>query len=158
MKNLKKYISPKLVIQSLKSGYQDLKYFKKFKSILKELEKEGKLKTIGFKLKDDKLFVGVNLNPDLLRYTDDSQESVELKFISEAMKKYTDFLQNEGILDSIVADYERIFNEDFYGYIVQIRYKFKNYNKKEMIYSVSYLATMFIVSIATALIAYSYIL
>ena len=63
MKKLKQYISPKLVIQSLKEGYKDLQYFKKFKSILAELEADGKLEKLGFKREDDKLFVGVNLYP-----------------------------------------------------------------------------------------------
>lgn len=146
------YINPKLVIKSLVASIKDLAYFKKYKSILNELERDNKLKKIGFTKVDDKLFIGVNLNPELLMYTDDSQESVELKFVSDAMRKYTDFLQNEGILDSISADYERVYNDTFYGYIVQIRYKFKNYDKSKMIYDISYLSILLLTSLIGAFV------
>jgi hypothetical protein len=102
------------------SAITDIKHLNRYKSILDSLDKQGKLDQIGFKMEDHRLFVGVNLNPELLMYTEDSQESVELKFIADDMKKYTNFLQNEGILDSIQAEYDRVYTDNFYGYIVQI--------------------------------------
>ena len=155
---LKNYIYPKLVFKSFTQALKERQYFTKYAGILNDLEQEGKLEKMGFRKEGSMLYIGVNLNPELLMYTDDSHESVELKFVSEAMKKYTDFLQNEGILDSIVADYERVFNEEFYGYVVQIRYKFKNYRKKRMIYDICYLSSAFILSIAAAAFGLSFIL
>lgn len=134
---LKDYIYPTRVIASLKGAILDISHFNRYKKILEELEEDGKLDSIGFKKEGDKLFVGVDLNPELLMYTEESQESVELKFVSDSMKKYTNFLQNEGILDSIQADYERIYNEDFYGYIVQISYS-KKYNPSKFKYDIGF--------------------
>ena len=51
-------------------------------------------------------------------------EPAELRFVSDKLKRYTDFLQKEGILDVISADYERVKTEDYYGYIVQIKLNF----------------------------------
>ena len=152
------YISPRLVIRSLTAALTDLSHFRRYKSILEELDRDKKLEAMKMRLEKDKLFIGVNLNPELLMYTDDSQESVELKFVSDAMKKYTDFLQKEGVLDSIKADYERVFNDEFYGYVVQVRYDFKKYKKKRMIYDISYLFGIFTLSIATAALVYAYVL
>jgi hypothetical protein len=135
---IKNYIYPGLIYESLTDAIKDLKYLKTYKSVLEELEAEGKLEALGLKKEKDKLFVGVNLNPELLMYTEDSQESVELKFISDAMKKYTDFLGKEGILDSIKADYERVFTDDFYGYVVQISYKYRSYKKEKFRYDIGY--------------------
>lgn len=147
--NFKKYLYPKSIIRSLTTAINELNYYKKYKSIIIELEQEEKLKKIGFKRVGDKLYYGVNLNPELLMYTEDSQESVELKFVSEASKKYTDFLQKEGILDSIMAKYERVYNEDFYGYIVEINYAFRTYNKNKLIYDVLYCILLPLISIAS---------
>lgn len=135
------YINPKLVIKSLNSALEDLSYLKRYKLILSEIESEGKLKKLGLTKRGDDILVGVNLNPELLMYTEDSQESVELKFVSDSMKKYTDFLEKEGILDSIKADYERVFSEDFYGYVVRISYKQRSYIKEKFIYDIVYLTT-----------------
>jgi len=134
------YINPKLVIKSLTSALEDISYFNRYKSILSEIESDGKLKKLGLIKRGHDILVGVNLNPELLMYTEDSQESVELKFVSDAMKKYTDFLEKEGILDSIKADYERVLSDDFYGYVVKISYKYRSYVKKKFIYDIAYLS------------------
>ncbi len=135
---LKDYIYPNRVYKSLKLALKEKVYAARYASILNDLEREEKLKRIGFRKDGNKLFFGVNLNPELLMYTEDSKESVELRFVSDATKKYTDFLQNEGILDSIKADYERVFTEDFYGYIVQISYDYRNYLPKKFKYDIGY--------------------
>jgi len=144
---LQDYIYPKRVFNSLILALKEKQYFKKYSGILDDLEREGKLKTLGFRKEDSILYIGVNLNPELLMYTDDSKESVELKFVSDAMKKYTDFLQNEGILDVIKAEYERVFTDDFYGYIVQIKFDYKKYKPSKFKYDVGYFVTASLITI-----------
>ena len=149
MKSLKHYIYPHLILSSLKDAILDIKHLKKYESILDELDASEKLSKMGFRRNGNKLYLGVNLNPELLMYTEDSQESVELKFVSESMKRYTNFLQNEGILDSIQAEYDRVYTDDFYGYVVQISYN-KKYDPKKMKYDIIYsviTSSMIIISI-----------
>lgn len=138
---IKDYLYPALVFKSIKKNLTDISNKKRYVSVLDELEMDNKLNDVGFKRQGDDLFIGVNLNPELLMYTEDSQESVELKFISDASKKYTKFLENEGILDSIKADYERVRTSEFYGYIVKISYNSK-FNKSKFIYGISYFGTL----------------
>lgn len=139
--SIKDYIYPSRIFKLLKKNILDISNNKRYKAIISELESDGKLKDIGFSKTKSDLFYGVNLNPELLMYTEDSQESVELKFVSDASRKYTKFLENEGILDSITADYERVKTDDFYGYIVKISYNSK-FNKNHFIYSISYIAAI----------------
>lgn len=152
---LKNYIYPNLVFKSLKDAITDLSYYRRYKSILNELDLDGKLKRIGIKKDGNHMYIGVNLNPELLMYTNDSRDSVELKFVSDAMIKYTNFLQNEGILDSIKADYERIYNEDFYGYIVQVSYAFNKYNKNKFRYDIGYFSAILSLTIISILMLMS---
>lgn len=143
MKNrIKNYIYPKLILKSIQKNMTDLSNRKRYISVLDELEKDNKISSIGFRRQGNDLLVGINLNPELLMYTEDSQESVELKFISDASKKYTKFLENEGILDSIKADYERVKTSDFYGYIVRITYNSK-FDRPMFIFGISYILVMF---------------
>jgi len=121
---------------------KDRAYFSKYTNILNDLENEGKLERLGIKKEGSTLFIGVNLNPELLMYTEDSKESVELRFVSDAMRKYTDFLQNEGILDVITADYERVSTDEFYGYVVLIQFDYKNYKPRKFKYDIGYMATL----------------
>ncbi len=142
------YISPARILKSLNDGITDLANFNKYKDIVKELKKDGKLKELELTTDDDgNMFLGVNLNPELLLYSDTSQESVELKLIAEKMKKYTDFLTKEGILDVVTVDYERVKTEEHYGYILRIKYAFTKYRKKTMIYDASYLILLSVIAL-----------
>jgi hypothetical protein len=58
------------------------------------------------------------------------------------MNKYNDFLTKEGILDSIKVDFERVQDDSFYGYILQISFNFKKYKKSDLIYAISYFSTI----------------
>ena len=138
-----KKINPVWVIKSLKSNLNELKKLKKYRKIIYELNDLGKLEEIGLKV-DEKanLYLGINLNPELLLYSDTSQESVELKMISEKMLKYNEFLTKEGILDVITVDYDRVHNDDFYGYVLQIKFDDKNLKTKEIFWAVSYFSVI----------------
>lgn len=146
MKKLINKLNPVAVFKSLVATIKELIRYRKYSNILKELDVDGKLKDNGIKLEKNLMYVGVNLNPELLLYGGDSQESVELKFISEAMRKYTDFLEKEGILDAISADYERILNDDFYGYVVQIKFKMTKYKLSNVLYDICYLLAISAIS------------
>lgn len=141
---INKYINPGEIIRSLTYQIKDISYYLKYAKVLKSLEEEGKIEKIGLTLKDKKMYVGINLNPELLIYSDDTQENIEIKYVSDRMRKYTDFCQKEGILDFIVAEYDRVQTKDYYGYVVEIRYKFKHFSLKSIAYDIAYLTTALI--------------
>jgi hypothetical protein len=135
---------PHVAYNMLSTCLEELSQFKKYKQIILELNESGKLSEIGFKVDPNAdLYLGIDLNPELLLYSETSQESVELKLVSEKMNKYNDFLTKEGILDSIKVDYERIKNEEFYGYVLQIGFAFKKYKRRDLIFAISYFSAMF---------------
>ena len=133
------YLSPIKVYKSLVSNIEELVQYSRFKKIVIDLNNKGKLDEIGIKIDENSnMYIGIDLNPELLLYSETSQQSVELKLISEKMNKYNDFLTKEGILDSIKLEYDRIQNDEFYGYILQIGYNFKRYTRSKFIYDLSY--------------------
>lgn len=137
------YISPKRVYKKLSVCLEELSNYRTFKKIVVELNNTGKLDEIGLKAdSDSNMYIGIDLNPELLLYSETSQESVELKLISEKMNKYNDFLTKEGILDSIKVDYERVQTDSFYGYILQISFNFKKYKRSDLVYSISYFSML----------------
>jgi hypothetical protein len=140
--NIKKYIHPIEIIKNFKQSSKIRKNKKRYLDILTSLDEEGRLKDIGLSKEGEFLYVGVNLNPELLIYDDNSRESAELKFVSDAMKKYTDFLQKEGVLDSVIADYERTQNDSYYGYVVQIKFDMRRYSKWDYRYPVIYFSSI----------------
>lgn len=149
--NFKDYTYPSRVIKTLLKSTKILRNKKNYSNIIKSLDEEGKLKAIGLTREKDLLYVGINLNPELLIYDEATQESAELKFISDKMKKYTDFLQKESVLDSVIADYERIRTEDYYGYIVEIKFSDREYSRFNYLYSIMYFPVL--IGIASAVIA-----
>jgi hypothetical protein len=145
MKKIIAQINPKNVISDIGKFSRILRNRKRYSKILDSLNDEGKLKAVGLKKEGDKLYVGINLNPELLIYNDETQESAELKFISDKLKVYTDFLQKEGVLDSVIADYDRVKTDDYYGYVVQIRFDMRDYSRSKYIYSLAYFPSIVII-------------
>jgi hypothetical protein len=144
-----KYLDPTKVYSRLSLAIKDLLKHKKYKRVILELQKSGKIEEIGFRVDEQcNLYLGINLNPELLLYSETSQESVELKLISEKLKKYTDFLTKEGILDCVRVEYDRVKTEEYYGYILQIKYNFVNYQTGKFTYDVSYFSTIITILVA----------
>jgi hypothetical protein len=140
-------LNPVWVATSLKKNINEYSKYIKYKKIIYNLNESGKLDEIGFKTDEDaNLYLGVNLNPELLLYSDASQEPVELKMISEKMLKYNDFLTKEGILDVITVDYDRVKNDSFYGYVLQIKFNFSNFKKREIAWAISYFTILLLAS------------
>jgi hypothetical protein len=149
-------LNPVKVWKDLSKCIEDIKRKKKYVKIVSELNDLGKLEEIGLKPDEDmNLYVGVNLNPELLFYSDISQEPVELKMISEKVQKYTEFLTKEGILDSIKVDYDRVKTEEYYGYILKISYKYINYTTYKFLYSIFYFSTLIVAFISMIIVAIS---
>lgn len=145
-------INPVWVVKSLQKNLNEFRKHQTYKKIIYDLNVMGKLEEIGFRADPDaNLYLGINLNPELLLYSETSQESVELKMISEKMLKYNDFLTKEGILDVITVDYDRIKNDTFYGYVLQIRFNDREFSKKEVIWGISYLSFLFLGTVFAAL-------
>jgi hypothetical protein len=137
------YLSPVKVYKSLAGNIDDLVKYRRYLGIIKELNESGKLDKLGIRLDADKnMYLGINLNPELLLYSETSQETVELKLISEKMLKHNDFLMKEGILDFIKVDYDRVQSETFYGYVIQISFRFTKYSLNRMIYNIAYSLTL----------------
>ena len=140
-------LNPVWVATSLKKNINEYSKYIKYKKIIYKLNESGKLDEIGFKTDEDaNLYLGVNLNPELLLYSDASQEPVELKMISEKMLKYNDFLTKEGILDVITVDYDRVKNDSFYGYVLQIKFNFSNFKRREIVWAISYFTILLLAS------------
>jgi len=134
-----KYINPIHLYKLFKSAVTDLYKYNTYRDILMTLYSSGELERIGFKNdKQYNLYVGVDLNPELLLYADTSQESVELKMVTDKMKRYNDFLLSNGILDSIKVEYDRVKEDDYYGYIIKISYNFTDYTRFNFIYPPAY--------------------
>ena len=145
-------LSPKKNWITIKECMLDLSRNKTYNKILMELFEAGKISEIGFQMDESlNLYVGVNLNPEMLIYGDTSQESAELKFVSEKIGKYTDFLTKEGILDYVKVDYDRVKTDDYYGYILKISYDFKKYSRKKLTRAIIYFASLLSISIVSIL-------
>ena len=62
------------------------------------------------------------------------------------MLKYNDFLTKEGILDVITVDYDRVKNDSFYGYVLQIKFNFSNFKRREVVWAISYFTILLLAS------------
>lgn len=137
------YIAPTRIYRRFVSHIEELINYSRFRKIIRDLNSQGKLDEIGLKIDSNlNMYIGIDLNPELLLYSETSQESVELKLVSDKMNRYNDFLTKEGILDAIKVDYERVQTDAFYGYILQIGFNFKTYRRSDFIYGLFYFSAI----------------
>jgi hypothetical protein len=137
------YLNPVKQYNHLLNSIDDLSKFKKYKKIVLDLTRDGSLERIGLSSDvEGNMYIGIDLNPELLLYSETSKETVELKMISEKMLKYTDYLTKQGIIDFIKVDYDRVKNDTFYGYVIQISFNFTKYTKFNLFYPIGYFLTI----------------
>jgi hypothetical protein len=150
-----KYLNPVKQYNSLVNSIDDLTKYKKYKEIVLSLTRDGSLERIGLSSDENgNMYIGIDLNPELLLYSETSKETVELKMISEKMLKYTDYLTKQGIIDFIKVDYDRVKNDMFYGYVIQIGFNFTKYTTFNLFYPIGY----FLILISGLLTTLAYIL
>ena len=143
------YINPKVQWRNLQLCIQDKKYHAKYKEIVDELIIDGKLDKLKLSYDSDRnMYLGFNLNPELLIYEDASQESVELSMVRDKLKMYTEFLTKEGIIDYAKMSHERVRNPDYYGYILKIEFDFKYYTDKKYRYSIGFFTSLAVTLLA----------
>jgi hypothetical protein len=140
---VKQLILPHLVWKSLVNSIGELNYFRRYTKILNDLKADGSLEQYKINLEENgDMYIGINLNPELLVYEMDAQEPVEMRFLTDKMKVYTDFFSRMQILDYMIADYERVQTSDYYGYVVKLNFNFRSYSRPKLIYSIAYLASL----------------
>lgn len=158
---MKNILSPKIAYNKITTYISEIRKKSKYYSILDSLDKSEKFKDIGFQKIGKNLYVGIDLDPTLLRpdyFDDEARNSAELKFISEKLKKYTDFMNKEGILDYSIADYDRVYDKkDYYGYIVEIRFDDRKINKSNLIHGIVYFSSVLAIATAVSILSFFYI-
>ena len=147
------YFDPRVQYANLMDCKADMRYHKKYKEVVDELIIDGKLDKMKLSYDADRnMYLGFNLNPELLIYEDASQESVELSMVKDKLKQYTEFLTKEGIIDYVTMTHDRVRNVDYYGYVLKINFDFKYYTKKKWRYGIGYF-TFLAVKLAAWIIA-----
>jgi len=152
------YIDPRVQYARLMDCRVDLKYHKTYVSVVDEMIVDGKLDKMKLSYDENRnMYLGFNLNPELLVYEDASQESVELSMVKDKLRMYTEFLTREGIIDYVTMSHDRVRNVDYYGYILKIEFDYKYFTKKHWYYGIGYFSTLAVVALVaciTAIIAY----
>lgn len=140
-----KFLNPIKLILYLKSLYIIYVRKIKYKKIIFNLNNSKKLDELGIYIdKNANMYIGINLNPELLLYSDDYLNIVEKNIINDNLKKYINFFINEGIYDYIKIDYDRVKDDFYYGYIIKFHFKYK-FNLKtylKIILSILYMSSL----------------
>jgi len=90
---------------------------------MKRLFADGSLKTNGMRLdKRNRAYYVLNLEPETLMMGEEVLE-LEKSRVYESLLKKKPLFEKAGIGELIEAETERIKNEDYYAYLIQIKYR-----------------------------------
>ena len=161
MKDLIFSLNPVNIIKRLILIIKELSMFISYVKTLNLIEKDLEDSKI-VKLSRFSLGKAINLKPETLLLankhesdmTDEEKKELnklELSFITKEISKHNDIFINSGIIELIKTKANRIKNNDYYGYIVEISY---NWNHAKPYKVAKLLFHILIVSIAFAIIPY----
>jgi hypothetical protein len=136
MKNLLRSLGPLNIIRRLILMVKEFYFFFVYKKSLKKLEPQLKERNI-VKSSNSSLIKSVNLKPETLLLAnkaeagmsdDDKNElkKLELSFVSKEIAKQNDIFIEEGVIELIKTEATRVKTSDYYGYLVEISFKWKD--------------------------------
>ena len=145
-----KYFNPIVFVTKLIDLIKELLLFRKYLSILTELEKSGDLDKIGLRrTRLGRLYYVKNLQPEVLLNTDDLK-GFEIMQVKESLADYNDPMTRLGIIDFLKTGFRRIKTPEVYGYLVWMDFDFKQITLERVLYVILYPALL---SLAIAFIA-----
>jgi hypothetical protein len=145
-----KYLNPIVFITKLINLIKELFIFRKYLSIISELEKNGELEKIGLRrTRLGRLYYVKNLQPEVLLNTDDLK-GFEIMQVKESLADYNDPMTRLGIIDFLKTGFRRIKTTEVYGYLVWMDFDFKQVNLERILYVIIYpvILTLLIVYLA----------
>lgn len=116
-------LKPKTVYEALVRVYRNYVNWEFYKKTMDDLLKNGSLKQNGMRLdKRHRAYYVLNLEPETLMM---GQEVLDLEKsrVYESLIKKKKLLEDAFLGELIEAKTERIKNEDYYAYLIQIKYR-----------------------------------
>ena len=145
-----KYFNPIVFVTKLIDLIKELLLFRKYLSILTELEQSGDLDKIGLRrTRLGRLYYVKNLQPEVLLNTDDLK-GFEIMQVKESLADYNDPMKRLGIIDFLKTGFRRIKTPEVYGYLVWMDFDFKQITLERVLYVILYPV---LISLAIAFIA-----
>lgn len=122
MRTIIDFLNPRSFFERLSlviRNYRNLSFYKK---TMRALDKNGSLKQYGMRLdKRSRAYYVLNLEPEILMLGAEVLE-LEKSRVFESIGKKKVVLEEAGLTEIIEARTERIKTEDYYAYLIQIKY------------------------------------
>lgn len=137
------FLNPFFIFKKSYKIYQELDVFFKYISALRQMKKD-KVLGQGKELRKDyrnRLYFVVNIPPEFLIEENKTELSrLETEFLKHEIKKFNDLFLQYSILDIIQMKNDKIFNEDYYAYVMTIKYKWIETKLSWILYILSLLS------------------
>ncbi len=136
-------LNPIFLFKKSVNIYSEIQVYFRYKTGLKQMERD-KILGEGKELRKDyinRLFFVINIPPEFLVEEDKTElDRLETEYLKYEIKRFNELFLNYSILDIIEMKTEKIFNEDYYAYIMKIRYKWNETKLSWIIYILSLLS------------------
>jgi hypothetical protein len=123
MSRLLNFLNPLSFWENVMTCYRDVSNYVFYRKTINQLAKDGLLREKGMRtdlLK--RVYFVINLLPETLLAGGDV-ELLERSRVTEAIAERNQIFIKDGILEIIEADYKRIKNEDYYAYLIWVKYR-----------------------------------
>lgn len=117
------YLNPTTVFRKAQLTAKDLSNYLFYRKTIKKLESSGAL--ADKEMRRDMLcrvYFVINLLPETLLAGGDV-DLLEKSRVTEAIAERNEIFTKDGLLEIVVADYERIKTTDYYAYLIWIKYR-----------------------------------
>jgi hypothetical protein len=120
------FLNPVSFWKNLVLCYKDIMNYRFYRKVILKLSNEGLLKEKGMRADMlRRVYFVINLLPETLLAGSDV-DLLERSRVTEAIAERNQVFMKDGLLEIIEADYKRIKTEEYYAYVVWIRYKWSS--------------------------------
>lgn len=120
------FLNPISCWKNLILCYKDITNYRFYRKVILKLSNDGLLKEKG--MRADRLcrvYFVINLLPETL-LAGSEVDLLERSRVTEAIAERNQVFMKDGLLEIIEADYKRIKTEEYYAYVVWIRYRWSS--------------------------------
>lgn len=135
-----KWLSPVHYIRKIRGVRSDIKGKEIFVKYLPQLYNDKYLTRYRKTLQKESMYLGVDLIPEIkLQHTDKYKLEIEEKRrLAVEVSKLNDVFAKHGLFEFVKLIPEKVDNDDHYGFMVEIIYRYTNLTKKSVSYIIFY--------------------
>ena len=139
-------INPFFLVKKFTKMSREVSNFYFFKKQIKIISESSKGSIFNLKINyKGELYTAINLEPELRMYhTGKELEGIEKTYVGSRLAQFNEMFTEHEILEMVKLRWKRVFDNDYYAYIVHIKFRWKETSVAWILWYILYIGAIII--------------